>query len=94
MKQLFTAQATNADSAEITWPGGAGILAAEGTWDSGTIKVQISPDGGTTFVDLTDISITADGTKTFIAPPGQLKLNLAGATTPALDAWVSGTEVD
>jgi len=35
-------------------------LFAYGTWDSATAKLQISPDG-TTWMDVTDASFTADG---------------------------------
>jgi hypothetical protein len=98
MNQLFTGVTADGQSAEFTFKGGWGLLLAAGTWGSGTITVQISPDGGTTWAALSDIlgtgsaALTANGSVAFIAPPGQLRLDLSGSSGADLDAWVDHAE--
>lgn len=94
MMKLLDAVTANANSDAIVWKGGTGLLVATGTWGSGTIAVQISPDGGTTWIGLTSITMTANGTKEFTAPAAKLRLALTGATNPSLTAWVAGTSLN
>ena len=75
--QLFTAQTVNADSSIVRWYGGRGTFAVQGTWDTSTLKLQVSFDGGTTYLDVTDASFTADGYKVFELPICKIKANLA-----------------
>ena len=49
---------SNADSVGSTPD--PGTLAYYGTWDSATAKVQLSPDGGTTWIDIPSSSATAN----------------------------------
>ena len=66
------------------------VLVAEGTWGGGTLTLQITPDGGTTWVT-TGKTLTANGTVTFDCPAGlQFRATLAGATGGSIDAWISG----
>lgn len=60
---------------------------AFGTWGSGTLALQVSPDGGTTWFNVD--TLTANGKK-LTKPVTQLlgRLTLTGATSPALTAYV------
>lgn len=93
---LFTA---NAASAPIVLPASpVSTLAPEqrsigwaayGTWGSGTLALQVSPDGGTTWFNLD--TLTANGQKevTGIGDVSSLyRLNLTGATSPSLTAFL------
>jgi hypothetical protein len=64
--------------------GGKYNIFAYGTWDTATLKIQISPDNGTTWIDYASLSYTANAAATFDAAPGALvRAHLAsvGATT-------------
>lgn len=77
----------------ITWPGGQGQLCAQGTFGGGTLALQFSLDGGTTWTALEDdpaSSLSAAGTFVFSsmrtdAVDYQLRLNLSGSTTPNIN---------
>lgn len=61
------------------WKGGKGVFIAEATWGGGTVKLQaISPNG--TFIDVPNVSLTANGLVAFDLPPGQIKVSIATAT--------------
>lgn len=77
------------NSATIAWPGGYGSMLASGTWGSGTLKLQFTINGGTTWVDVASISLTANGHKEFNIGSCHLRMNLAGATNPAIAARVA-----
>lgn len=60
-----------------------------GTWGSGTMKLEMSADGGTTWYD-TGASLTANGYST-ITNTGEntlFRVTLSGATSPVLDWFV------
>ncbi len=87
--QLFNSQASNASSSTFVSRGGFVTLLAAGTFGSGTITVQASPDGGTTWID-TIATLTAAGVVNFISGAGvTYRLNLTGSTTPSINAWVA-----
>lgn len=88
--QLFTGQSTNAaSSTTVLSSGGFMSLLASGTFGGGTLTVQASPNGGTTWIDTT-ATLTAAGIVNFVAGAGVLvRLNLTGATAPNLNAWVA-----
>ena len=89
MTQLFTGQSANGNSSNLTWSGGFGTFVVEGTWGSATAKLQMSPDNGTTWIDVgSDATLTADGMVNFQIAPCLLRVNLSGVTTTSLDAWV------
>ena len=75
-------------------------LTAWGTWGGGTLTIEFSPDGGTTWISVVDaatevaISLTANGAKGKFYPSMGYHLRpvLAGATTPSLSVHIS--EVD
>jgi len=98
------------NSTEITWkqsrkeaPNRA-TLWVIGTFDSGTVTLQSSPDGGTTFVDVPDavgaaVAFTSDGMTNIELYgnqnpiPGEqvkLRLVLAGAGSPAITYIING----
>jgi len=62
-----------------------------GTFDATTVKVQVSPDAGTTWVDAPgEPSFTAAGAKNFfVARDSRVRLNVTAAgATSSIDAWL------
>lgn len=43
------------------WPGGVGRWVVYGTWDGATAQLQMSPDDGTTWIDVDNASETSNG---------------------------------
>lgn len=71
------------------WAGGRGSFAAFGTFGGGTAKLQMSPDNGTTWLDVdrsgdSYVTLNANGNGDFELPPCLLRVSLAGATAPSL----------
>ena len=65
-EKVFTAQTANGQSTAYDWPGGIGQFIVEGTWNGATVKLQVSPDGGTTWLDVgSDVTLTADNIGNF-----------------------------
>lgn len=83
VRQTLTA---NGNTNTFEWGGGVGYYASNGTWGSGTTSLQVSPDGGTTFISAgTDGNLTADGVVRFELPDkAVIRVNLSGATSPSL----------
>jgi hypothetical protein len=84
---------SNANSTVIDWHGGDGTLASTGTFSSGTVKLQASVDGGTTFFDAKDgdganLTVAADGAFSFSIGSCKLRANMSGATVAAGTAQV------
>lgn len=71
---------------EVNWPGGTGTFAVYGTFGSGTAKLQVSLNEGSTWLDVgTDTEFTANGIGNYELPPGSLlRADLSGATDPDL----------
>lgn len=64
-------------------------LVASGGFGGGTLTVQVSPDGGTTWIN-TPATLTAAGVTNFIGGEGLLfRLALTGAAGASLTAWVA-----
>jgi hypothetical protein len=92
MTQNFT---TNS-SAELTFPGGEGQVAAQGTFGGGTIALEFSLDDGTTWTTLEDepaATLTADGSFGFKsmrtdAASYRLRVTLSSATSPNINVRV------
>ncbi len=102
LRQILTADgATDA----VTWTNPnngtlpVGTCHAFGTFGSGTVTLQVSPDNGSTWIDILDevgnpVAFTANGSKNFtIASTSnnpiaseitRLRFNLAGSTAPSL----------
>lgn len=92
MIELFKSQTTNDNGASKKFQGGAkaSTFVAYGTWSSGTLKLQMSPNGGATWIDVTGVSLAANGHKDI--PPLGLGILvrgvLSGATSPNLNARI------
>jgi hypothetical protein len=90
---LIETISSNANSTVIDWLGGDGTLAATGSFNSGTVKLQASIDGGTTFFDAKDadnvnLTVAADGAFSFSIGSCKLRANTSGATVAAGTAQV------
>lgn len=84
---------SNANSTVIDWHGGDGTVAAQGSFNSGTVKLQASIDGGNNFFDAKDadganLALTTDGAFSFTIGSCKLRANTAGATVAAGTAQV------
>ena len=89
MIKLFTVIEADAEGAAFDWDGGVGSFVGWGTWGSGTSKLQMSPDGGTTWIDVgTDVTLTDDGMGNFQLGPCKIRGDLSGSTGATLSAWV------
>lgn len=96
---LFSARTTDGNSNAIDWPGGRGVFAVFGTPNGATVKLQWSPDGGTTWLDVdrsgdTYVTLSAAGAGGFELPACKLRANQAssGGST-SLTATVGGVNV-
>ena len=94
MKTLFAAQAADGQSATFAWDGGRGTFTAWGTFGSGTVKLQMSPDGGSTWIDMLDVngnavSETANGMALFELAAGvKIRADLSGSTSPTINTRI------
>lgn len=66
MALLFDKRTSNGPSAALVWHGGIGTFAAWGNFGGGTLKLQMSPDCGVTWIDLgPEAHFTAPGVAQF-----------------------------
>lgn len=65
-------------------PGGSAAFYGVGTFGSGTLTMEVSFDGGTTWVDVLDSAMTADDVYAFVLPPCLVRGDLSGATNPSI----------
>lgn len=78
--------------ASAQWPGGKGVFSAyKGTFGGATVKLQWSPDDGTTWLDVdasgdTYVTFTAAGAGVFELPECLIRANVASGTPSALFA--------
>ncbi len=92
INQVFTALAANGNSGAFsnTTASRTMLIIGQGTFGGGTLSIEISPDDGVTFVKLDSPSLTADGIiEVSIPDETQVRLALAGATAPTLNAWTT-----
>lgn len=80
--------AADGQTTAVKWPGGKGTFAAEGTFGAGTVKLQWRPDSTWTYIDVASASLTAAGYKNFEISAGDLRIDIAGSTTPAVDTHI------
>lgn len=76
----------------VAFPGGMGTVHADGSFGSGTLSLEVSSDGGTTYTNGgTSVQLTAEGLFNFTLPSDELmvRLDLTGATAPDIDWWIS-----
>jgi hypothetical protein len=94
--RIFTARTTNGQSTDKIVSNGRQMTAfVTGTFDSANVKVEFSPDLGTTWIDSGLAAITAAGVKNFLAPAGthvRFAVTSVGASS-SLDAWLGFAEV-
>jgi hypothetical protein len=91
--RMFTAQTADGNSNAVNWAGGRGVFMAWGTFGGGTCKLQMSPDDGTTWINVdrtgdTFVTLTANGEGGFELPKCKLRANLAGSTGASVNAGV------
>ena len=71
----------SADTDAFTLNGGVYALIAAATWGGGTVKLQALSIDGSTYIDVPNASLTANG---FLAPlylpPGTYKIDVATAS--------------
>jgi len=90
MDKVFTAQTATGNSTAYNWPGGIGQFIAEGTWGGATCKMQMSPDDGTTWIDVgSDVTLTADGIGNFELGACDIRASLTTAGTTSIDCWMT-----
>jgi len=90
LTKVFDAETSDGNSDSVELYGADGVIALSGTWDGATIHVEMTPDGGTTWIDLAGASYTTDGCRVFTLPARcQVRLVLSGAgAATVLNGWV------
>ena len=69
----------SATGSAVNWPGGRLSFGAKATWSGGTVKVQcLLPSND--WVDVSGLSLTADGMVSADVPAGQIRASIATAT--------------
>lgn len=91
MLNILTAATTTNTGTAHAWCGGKGLLVGAGTFKGGTLLLQVTPDGGTTWVS-GGASLTAAGSTSFDLPVADVRASITGtteATTAApVKAWI------
>lgn len=84
--------AANGSTAGSHISGGTATVSCSGTFGSGTMTIQISLDGGTTYVAIdTTGAKTADATFNLERLPDcYLRWTLTGATSPSIKWFIAG----
>lgn len=91
LDKIFNAATSNASSTAVNWEGGIGQFMVSGTFDSCTVKMQMSPDDGTTWIDVgSDTEFTSAGVANFELGPCDIRgdLSSAGSST-SVSAWMT-----
>ena len=62
--------------------GGSYIIAAQGTWNSASVQLQYTVDGGTTWVNITGATLSANGALQVDVGQGEsLRFDVTGSPT-------------
>ncbi|RQH14925.1 hypothetical protein [Bradyrhizobium sp. RP6] len=74
----------------VRWFGGRGSVSVWGTFGGGTVTLQMSPDSGTTWLDVdrtgdSFVTFTTPGVAGFELAPCLLRVNLTSAESPSLN---------
>jgi hypothetical protein len=65
----------------VSLKGGRYVFSAVATWGGGTVKVQMLSGDGSTYLDVANASLTANGSLASVSvPPGMYRINIATAT--------------
>jgi hypothetical protein len=92
--QLFVTAAATANSGTLPVLGKRVHVYADGTWASSTIKLQFSPDGGTTWLDSGVSLSTSTKLGSAVAAEGVIaRLALTVSGTTSLNAWVGFSDI-
>ena len=94
--QLFDGQSADGNSAAfvIDFASTDSDIEVSGSFGGGTVKIQRLSQDGSTWIDSRDLSrvvvnITSDEIVPIALPYNTtIRLNLAGATTPNINAWI------
>ena len=78
-------------SADQQWRGGTGFVTASGTFGGGTLELELSLNGGSTYVGAgTGGQLTSAGSFVFELPDDALiRVTLSGSTGPSLEYTIS-----
>lgn len=73
----------------VPWYGGAGTFSAYGNFGGGTATLQMSPDNGTTWINVDSSgehysTFAANGTCGFVLGLCLIRVQLTGATAPSI----------
>ena len=80
----FTA---DGQSAAVDWPGGEMDVSAEDDFGGGTLTLEWSKNGGTTYRSHgSDTTFTASKSRLLNCKAGKLRFDLSGSTSPNLNA--------
>lgn len=89
MAKLFSSQAADADSNSIDFQGGTLTMVVQKVSGTATVKAQLTPDEGTTWIDIDGMSLSASGTKSSaLLPRCKVRLNQSASSTPVINAWL------
>ena len=69
----------SATGAQVTWPGGRGMFAADGTFSAATVKLQFLGPAGNWLDAGTYTTLTAAGGGIFDLPQGGIRAFVSGA---------------
>ncbi|MDR1190076.1 MAG: hypothetical protein LBK60_00225 [Verrucomicrobiales bacterium] len=82
-KKLKVVLSGTAESDLLSWEGGVGVFEADGEFNDGTVTLQRSVDGGTTWTDMGEhTTLTASGGGRFVASNATKLRVTAGGTGP------------
>ena len=89
--KVLNAVSANSNSSTYNFNKGEGQIVVAGTWDTATVKLQMSPDGGTTWVDVGSASTyTADGISSFALNSCKVRVNVSSVgSSTSVSAWLS-----
>ena len=91
--QVATSVTSNSQTSALNWQGGVGQMVVGGTFDTCTVKLQMSPDAAVTWIDVGgDASVTAAGVVNFDLGSCEIRLDISsvGAST-SINGWLTRT---
>ena len=78
----------NGQAGVFIYGGGSGAIYVTGTFDSATVKLEFSPDNGTTWFDLV-VDLTEEGITGFTCPPSKMRVDVSGGLgSESIDVYV------
>lgn len=80
----------SATGAALPVEGGTYVVTADGTFGGATLQLQLRSPDGSSWIDITDASLTAEGAFTVDLPRGEVRMTVTGGTPSALYANLSG----